>query len=411
MLQTARSPAVRQLILIWLAWFIILFVYQAFVTSRLALSRPDFALQWTRAETDYGSQRNKPYLNEPFMNAQVSWDSEHYLSIAIGGYDDPAARRIVSPEGGPPVPPLQLNYAFFPLYPLLMRVVAAPLSLFGLTPTAAATLAGVIVSLAGTLAAMLALYDLVRERLSESGGQRAAFYLLVFPSGFFLAQVYSEGLFVGLAFGALALMKRERLLIAGALAALAVWTRAVGVALVLPLALAWLMRVRSRGLTSRSAVAGLAAALLPLAAYGLWNAALGEPFHIVEAYYFRRGALLVEWSLKAWQTTFALIGGANPQASAYYALEFGGMALALAACLLMLPRYPGPALFGLGALVIAFTSGVPQSMIRYVLVAPPLYILPAWLGRWPAFDRAWTTASLLLMGLLAALFSFDMWVG
>ena len=52
---------------------------------------------------------------------------------------------------------MSLNYAFFPFYPLVMRVLAVPLSVLNLTPIATATLAGVIVSLLGTLGAMLAL--------------------------------------------------------------------------------------------------------------------------------------------------------------------------------------------------------------------------------------------------------------
>jgi hypothetical protein len=40
------------------------------------------------------SQDGKIYLNEPFLNEHVSWDSEYYLAIATGGYEDPAIQRI-----------------------------------------------------------------------------------------------------------------------------------------------------------------------------------------------------------------------------------------------------------------------------------------------------------------------------
>ncbi len=58
---------------------------------------------------------------------------------------------------------------------------------------------------------MLALFDLTRDSLGEDGALRAVFYLIVFPTGFFLIQVYTEGLFVGLAFGCLAMLKRQTL--------------------------------------------------------------------------------------------------------------------------------------------------------------------------------------------------------
>jgi hypothetical protein len=49
-------------------------------------------------------------------------------------------------------------------------------------------------------------------------------------------------------------------------------------------------------------------------------------------------------------------------------------------------------------------------MHRYALTAPAVFIaLAAW-GRNPIFDRLWTLASILWMGLLAAAFALDMWV-
>ena len=48
----------------------------------------------------------------------------------------------------------------------------------GLTPIATSTLAGVIVSVLGTLLGMIALYDLVRDELEDAGGIRAGFYLI-----------------------------------------------------------------------------------------------------------------------------------------------------------------------------------------------------------------------------------------
>jgi hypothetical protein len=397
----------RTLFLIWLAWSVILLVFQGFVADRLRLERPDFALGWTAGATLSGSQADKPYLLNPFLNAQVSWDSEFYLSIATVGYDDPAVRSVQVAPGER----LSLNYAFYPLYPLAMRLLAFPLRLAGMGLIPAATLAGVLVSLLGTLAGMVALYEIVRAELGDEGGLRSAFYLLIFPSGFFLAQVYTEGLFIGLAFGCLALLRRRQFLAAGLLAALATWTRAVGVLLVIPVAVTWLQS-RHESASLRHRLMQAATIVLPIVAWLVWNAALGTPFHQVEEHFFSRGLLLVSESVDRWSEAFRSFSHAdNPQTPAYYALEFGAMALAFAACLFTLRRYPGEALFGLAVLVISFGSGIPQSMIRYVLAVPSLFIFLARLGKRPTFDRTWTVASVLLLGLLATLFTFDMWVG
>jgi hypothetical protein len=83
------NTTLRTLILIWLGWFLVLYGFQSLVGSRLGLLRPDHAVPGSSAETAATSNRGKIYLLEPFMNKQVAWDSEYYLGIAVGGYDDP----------------------------------------------------------------------------------------------------------------------------------------------------------------------------------------------------------------------------------------------------------------------------------------------------------------------------------
>jgi hypothetical protein len=406
-----RHPSLRALLFLWAAWFLILYGFQALVTRRLDLKRPDYAVSWTAGETGPRSQKNKPYLLDPFMNRQVSWDSEYYVSIALAGYDDPQGRRL--PDSAPV--PIPLNYAFFPLYPYLMRAVAVPLGLLALTPIARVTLAGLIVSLLGALGAMVALWDLTRDELGDDGGLRTAFYLLIFPTGFFLAQVYTEGLFAGLAFGALALARRRQWMWAVLLAVLATAARAFGAALALPLLVAWLREVDwKRPLRDQLRWPLLAQGLLalaPLAAFAAWRfSTLGQNWKLVQLFFFRRGLLSWGDSVWNWRSAWEYAAGSHP-AQIYYALEVFVLALALAAGLALLRRYPAEALFSVAVVVLSALSGVAQSQARYALVAPATYILLSRLGRWPAFDRAWSMLSLLLMGLAAMLFSFDMWVG
>jgi hypothetical protein len=399
---------------IWAVWVVVLLGYQTLVEARLQPSLPDFVLEWTPDWTDVDSHDGNPYLTEPFMNRQVSMDSEYYLSIATGGYDDPDGRAMRTRSGRE----ISLNYAFFPFYPALMSAVSAPLKILGMNPVATATLAGTIISLLGTLAGMIALYDLTRHELEESGGIRTAFYLLIFPSSFFLAQVYTEGLFVGLAFSSLALMRRKQLLLAGILAALATWTRSIGAALLIPLGLAWLDHILKARREAQSNVNFLKtyvlptlALLLPLAAYFIWRHAMGANFDRVENDWF--GRTLFDWERLSDGISFALEAIREPdnlQRRIYFLIEFGAAALGLAAAVLLLRRYPGIALFTLFALVIGFTSGAPQSWVRYVVSAPAVFIFLSRLGRSTVFDRTWTLASVLLMGFLTLLYTYDMWV-
>lgn len=393
---------------IWLSWAVILIGFQLLVEARMEPKRPDYALAWTPHETGRTSQNDKPYLIEPFMNRHVSWDSEFYLSIAVTGYDDPAVRLVQVPGQKP----LSMNYAFFPLYSLVIRALSLPLRVFGLNDIATATLAGVIVALVGALGGMIALYELVRDELGEDGGMRTAFYLLIFPSGFFLAQVYAEGLFIALAFGSLALAARGRLTWAAILAGLAVWARSIGVLLLIPLTLGWLRQLRHRPSVNGRALARGSVLLIPALAFAVWWLVLGDQFRLVEDHWFGRSPTDWERTRQGWQVAWDSLRSANTigQMRAYYALEFASILFALLACLLTLRRYPGPALFGLAVLAVTASSGAPQSLIRYVLVVPSVFITAGRWGRSGIFDRAWTTASLLLMGLLVTLFTFDMWV-
>lgn len=407
-----RNPAVRKIMLLWLVWWVCLFAYQEFVTQRFQPQRPDTSLQWTRTETGPKSQNDKPYLIEPFLNEHVSWDSEFYLGVADQGYDNPDIRSIPGPGGSK----LSLSYAFFPLYAVLTRLLAWPLAMFGLGRIATLTLAAVVISLLGTLGGMLALYDLARGWLGEDGGIRAAWYLLVFPTAFFFGQVYSEGLFVGLAFGSLALAQRGRWVWAALLAALAVWTRTVGVALAVPLAVMAVqhgLQARREERPWKPALGATAATLAPLLSLGAWWASPLRPaFWFVEDNFFGRRFLAVGGSWQGWNMVWQeMTRTSNGPTEMYFLLEFAIIFVALACALALLRKMPAVALFSLAVFVIAVFSGAGQSMNRYVLAMPALFLVPAWLGKNEVFDRGWTLAGILLMAALAALFSFDMWVG
>jgi len=433
-------PTKRTIVALWIGWTLIMLGYFIFVPARFKLARPDRALSWTVFETTSGSQKDKVYLNEPFLNRHVSWDSEFYLAIALGGYEDPNIRRVgesfgaVTTGGGfwpfviPQIvggvqPGISLSYAFFPFYPFLTRILSLPLSILGLTPIGTASLAAVIISLLGTLAAALAIFQLGQDELGDAGGLRAAFYLLIFPGSFFLAVIYTEGLFLGLAFSSLLLIRRGHLVWAAILAVLATFTRAIGVALVVPLIMAWVHRgswldldlewrqIYFKGIPWKSLLWAVVI-LSPVLAFAIWKFSyFGMAFSRVEEVFFGRGLLSLGSTFVAWREAFNSLFGSNSQAAAYYFVEFGAIILGFTACIAGLRKYPDLAWFGLLVVFLSFTSGPAQCMHRYILAAPPIYLFLSNLGRRPAFDRVWTMASILIMGVMATMFMFDMWAG
>lgn len=343
------------LVLIWLGWFVVLYTFQVLVTSRLQIKRPDLAVPWTSTESQPWSNQGKIYLLEPFLNRQVAWDSEYYLGIAVGGYDDPMAAKVTPEDGLPHI----LNYSFFPLYPYLMKGFMLPLKVLGMTPIATASLAGVVVSLLGTLAGMIALYDLTREYLDDKGALRAVFYMLIFPTGFFFAQVYTEGLFIGLAFWCLALTRRKNWLLASVLAMLAAWTRAQGGILALPLGICWLREVDWKKpilpqLSNWKWILQGICALLPVIAFLVWRySSLGEGWAVLQPGYFGRGFLTFRQTLGAWKWSFFDYTPGVDQSKIYYSIELGTVLLALVSSLLTLRKFPEVAAFSLAVIILS----------------------------------------------------------
>ncbi len=419
----------RNLILIWLAWVLIVIGFQALSTARLLPQWPDRAQLWTEEYTSRTYQQGHVYLLDPFMNDQVAWDSEYYLGTATGGYDDPhiphlTSRGVLIPANGsvPAGDNYSLSYAFFPFYSWMIWLIAWPLKILGLNPIATSTLAGVIVSALGTLGTMIALYDLTKESLGEDGAMRAAFYLLIFPTGFFLVQVYTEGLFVGLAFGCLAMLKRGHWLYAALLGAAATLTRAVGITLVIPMAITWIRsgewmdldlewrQIFLQGIPWRT----LGKAILvfaPLITFLIWKFSyLGLAFDYVEAHNFGRGVLKLDFAFSAWSDAFRSMLTGDPERTAYFLTEFIGLVIGIVTCIACLKYYPEIAWFSIAVFVISWGSGPAQGIQRYILGAPAVFIMLARWGKNPVFDRAWTIFSTLLMGLEAMLFALNYWV-
>jgi len=152
--------------------------------------------------------------------------------------------------------------------------------------------------------------------------------------------------------------------------------------------------------------------LAPILAFLAWKMSYwGVAFGRVEEMFFGRSFMSLGVSFIGWIEAFQSLFGSNSQRAAYYLVEICAILLGLAACFATWRRYPGLSAYGLAAILLSLTSGPAQGMHRYVLAAPSLFIFLSRLGRNEAFDRAWTLLSILLMGLLAMLFSFDMWVG
>lgn len=165
------------------------------------------------------------------------WDTGHYLSIALNGYDTP------------------WRTAFFPLYPLLERGF--------MVLTRNPFTAGLLISNLAGLGMLIVFYRLAKEDFDHERALRTVLYLSVFPTAFFFAAAYNESLFLFLSLLSFYFMRRGSWWLAGISGFLATFTRSAGLLLLIPFCYEYVYQHQFRLKTFRFDV--LAGVLIPVA--------------------------------------------------------------------------------------------------------------------------------------------------
>ncbi|HEX8150422.1 MAG TPA: hypothetical protein VF591_24780 [Pyrinomonadaceae bacterium] len=345
----------------------------------------------------YGVQAFVVWKNEwvgPFYSWLAiwnRWDAPHYLDIARMGYVSAGveARWIV----------------FFPLYPWLVRAAAFVLrdELTG----------AFFVSGVASVAAGLLLYGLARaDGEPEEVARGAVFYLLVFPTAYFLHIGYNESLFLALALGAFLAARSRRWRAAGLLGCLAALTRINGVLLLPALAFEAWDEYRGAG---RRARAGWLWLLLVGAGFGVYLLinwwVLGDPraFLKMQGEHWFKSPTWPWVGIKgAWDATWGR-APSDSQMIGWHEFFFILLGLGLTAWAWLRLRASYAVWMTCNWLLWTSTK-FALSVPRYTLVLFPAFIL---LGRLRASRPAWGAAvavwSLLMLALFSARFAQGYW--
>jgi Glycosyltransferase family 87 len=315
----------------------------------------------------------------PILGSLTSWDGWWYLGIVRDGY------HVQALAGG------YHDYAFLPLYPMLVRVLAAPFPGFE-------ALVAVLLSNALFAVAIGMLVALTSRRFGRAFAIRSAALLAIFPFSAVFSMAYAESLFLVLTLAAFLAAEARRPVPAGIALALATLTRLQGAALVVPLLwLLWSQDHRPR----RSWLALALGPITAVAAYAWVVWLTGD----VASYGAAQGA----WGRAGLggDPTGTLAGGLFSSVGLVHLVDF---AVLLAATFLLVfirrDRIPGayasiPVLF----IGLVFVSGSIQSIGRLLMPAfSNSWILAGrrgWLGRvgWPVASVA------LLFALSVAMFA------
>jgi hypothetical protein len=183
-------------------------------------------LVWVFVSAEFGFQHPNYHRPEPFRGAGLleGWlrfDGNWYRNIVEEGYT--YNTEIAS------------TVAFFPAYPMAIRVVG-----FFVRDVA---LGAIIVSALAGFGASILYYRWCADRLSPLAARTSLLVLLLFPYAWYLfGAVYADSLFLLAVVSAFVLLERDRPVLAGLAGAVATGCRPVGLAVVLGLVLRTLER-------------------------------------------------------------------------------------------------------------------------------------------------------------------------
>jgi hypothetical protein len=194
----------------------------------------------------------------------AGWDSQQYMTIAAKGY------------GGRNVNGFSAHYAFFPGWPLLLRVTHWVFRGSFATD-------GLILAFVLGFVAVLAIWLAVAVVFDAESADRTALLFMFLPAAFVLSMVYSEPLFVAMAALCLYALQRKWWLVAGFAAAAAGATRAPGTVLFACCAIAAIIELRR----NRSSWSAIVAPIIAPVGFGVWALyqwrRVGSAFAFVDA--------------------------------------------------------------------------------------------------------------------------------
>lgn len=295
-----------------------------------------------------GGEEN--YLVDPLLWGWANMDGAHYLSIAHNGY-------------------FQYEQAFFPLYPLLIR-------LFSNLTGGNYLFSALLISHLSLLGSLIIFYELLKERYSLSIARWGIIILLVFPTSFFFVSAYTESLFFLFVLGSIYCASKKKWILAGMLGGLAGATRLVGIFLLPAIFYEW-SRMKKKSLNSLLGVLIIPLGLIAYMYY-LWKT-YGDPllfFHVQPAFGAGRSGetlILIPQVIYRYLKIFF-----TASFSYEYLLAFFEFGVLIFACYLLIKNFkrirPAFQIFAWLALITPTLTGSLSSFPRYTLTIFPIFI-------------------------------------
>ncbi|GLQ88215.1 glycosyltransferase family protein [Dyella flagellata] len=298
-----------------------------------------------------------------------NWDCVRYVSLAQQGY--PATLTTVDHME---------NWAFFPLFPLLIRAIVAVTAI-------SAPLAAVLLGKLLFLGSIYAFILFAKKYSSTLPPFYPALIVALSPYAVYGNSGYTEPLFLLLTSVFFVFLKDRRFLACGLVGMLLSASRAPGILVCLSYALVALQSLSTSNWEQRKEIV-LGGLLIPL----------GLGLFMMHLYQHMGDALAFLHVQKAWGRNFgnplAVIATGIHKGTIHLDWALMSLAAVIAALLLMLMQDAALGVFSLVSVLIPLSSGL-ESMPRYIWWQAPLLLLLAQIMKWRA-------ARLVLIPLFAA---------
>lgn len=321
------------------------------------------------------------------------FDAAYYLSIAAHGYGSLSSDKV----------------AFFPLYPLLIRLTAP---VFG-----SAVLAGALLSQLSFVGALFSLHRLTELELGRSAATATTLMLAFAPLSFFFSAVYTESLFLLLSVGSMLALRRGRWRTACMLGALAALTRSVGVLLLVALVaarvregrrdrtLAWALAIPGALVAWLGALAAAGYPLLaPFTVGSHWDRVTTGPVTavIASAWAAIRAAAAIAHGATVYSPALTGPFSAGAETIVLFIVLAVSVAALIACWRQLAGRYTVFAALSLAMVLSSPVATQPlESFDRYALTMFPLWMVA---GAWLSQRSPATRIALLSLSALALVF-------
>lgn len=376
---------INKVILLFLLWRIFLFL-PILIANQFIPYRQGYAY----TSINYFLENSKNLISNFLLSPWANFDGVYYLLIAAKGYT--------------------VNAGFFPLFPLSINLANSfflPSNYVPLNPIqyfTSITLVSIYF-----LIALIIFYKIITLDYKENIAIWSIIFLLIFPTSFFYASIYSESLFLLLSLVSFYFARKKGWFLAGIMGMLLSTTRLVGISIFPALLFEYFKYEKNKTLGKFVSILLVPLGLLAYAFYNFQK--WGNPLYFIQAQGNFQNNRSVDSVVLLPQTFFRYIKilfSIKPSIYewwvAFFELSFSIFALSLLYIAWKRKVRFSYILFGLLCFIIPVASGTFTGLPRYIAVIFPIFITLALIKN-NFFKIVYSAISIILLFMFFMLFS------